>query len=134
MTLPDMVYIDPNMGVVNKPAGMLSVPGLGAGGQDCVAVHMQQRWPEMRVVHRLDMATSGLMLMARGAVVQRALSMAFARREVDKQYVAVVAGLVQGESGSIDLPLAADWPNRPRQQVDHERGKASLTHWQVFAA
>ena len=132
MMLPDVVYIDPNMGVVNKPAGMLSVPGLGAGGHDCVAVHMQQRWPDVLVVHRLDMATSGLMLMARGAAMQRALSMAFARREVAKQYVAVVAGWVQGESGSIDLPLAADWPNRPRQQVDQQRGKASLTHWQVL--
>jgi tRNA pseudouridine32 synthase/23S rRNA pseudouridine746 synthase len=85
------------------------------------------------VVHRLDMATSGLVVFGRGAAAQRALSIAFADRGVHKRYEAVVAGLVAHDSGEINLPLAADWPNRPRQQVDHATGKPSLTRWQVLA-
>jgi tRNA pseudouridine32 synthase/23S rRNA pseudouridine746 synthase len=85
------------------------------------------------VVHRLDMATSGLMLFARGVEAQRRLCCAFAAREVHKRYVAVVQGRLAGESGEIDLPLMADWPNRPRQKVDREHGKASLTRWRVIA-
>jgi tRNA pseudouridine32 synthase / 23S rRNA pseudouridine746 synthase len=91
-----------------------------------------ERWPDARVVHRLDMSTSGLMLFARGAAAQRALGRAFEAREVHKRYLAVVAGLVAADSGSIDAPLAADWPRRPRQRVDHASGRAALTHWRVI--
>ncbi len=92
-----------------------------------------QRWPALRIVHRLDQPTSGLVLFALDADTHRALSAAFEHRAVDKCYEALVHGAPDAETGSIDLPLAADWPNRPRQQVDRERGKPSLTHWRVRA-
>ncbi|MEY8875874.1 MAG: RluA family pseudouridine synthase, partial [Leptothrix sp. (in: b-proteobacteria)] len=96
---------------------------------DCVARRLQAQWPDALIVHRLDMSTSGLMVFARGLAAQRRLSQAFERREVDKTYVAVVAGQLEAASGSIDLPLGCDWPNRPRQQVDAVRGRPALTHW-----
>jgi tRNA pseudouridine32 synthase/23S rRNA pseudouridine746 synthase len=94
---------------------------------------VQAVWADARVVHRLDMATSGLMLFARGAAAQRRLGDAFAARLVHKGYVAIVGGLVDADVGEIDLPLAADWPRRPLQRVDHERGRPSLTRWRVLA-
>lgn len=123
--------------VVDKPAGLPAVPGRAAGLQDSVASRVQARWADARVVHRLDMATSGLMLLARGAAAQRGLAAAFAQRAVDKRYVAVVAGRVvpapDGGWAEIALPLAADWPARPRQKVDHDAGKPSLTRYRVLA-
>ncbi len=132
-----VLHLDADLIVVNKPAGLLSVPGRGADKQDCVVHRLQAGGhPEALIVHRLDMATSGLLLLARGAAAQRALSMAFEARQVGKRYVAVVQGLM-GEVGAdwqhIELPLAADWPNRPRQRVDHAQGKPSLTRWRVFS-
>jgi tRNA pseudouridine32 synthase/23S rRNA pseudouridine746 synthase len=122
--------------VVDKPSGLLSVPGRGAHLQDCVATRVQAEFADALIVHRLDMATSGLILMARGVAQQRALSFAFARREVDKRYVAVVAGLLPASPGDgwgeIDLALAADWPARPKQKVDAS-GKPSLTRYRVLA-
>jgi tRNA pseudouridine32 synthase/23S rRNA pseudouridine746 synthase len=126
-------YDDAALIVAVKPAGLLSVPGRGEQGRDCLAARVQARWPDARVVHRLDMATSGLMLFGRGAAAQRALSMAFERRQVHKRYVAVVAGLLAEDAGEIDLPLIADWPNRPLQRVDAASGKASLTRWRVLS-
>lgn len=117
----------------DKPAGLLSVPGRGPDKQDSLASRAQAAYPDARVVHRLDMATSGLLLMARGSDAQRALSLAFEQRRVDKRYTAVVAGqLVPGHTDwqVIDLPIAVDWPNRPRRTVDADHGQASLTHWQ----
>jgi tRNA pseudouridine32 synthase/23S rRNA pseudouridine746 synthase len=93
---------------------------------------VQAEVPDALVVHRLDMATSGLVLFARGPVLQRLLSQAFAERRVGKHYVAVVDGDVEGDAGTITLPLAADWPNRPRQRIDPAHGKPSVTHWQVL--
>jgi tRNA pseudouridine32 synthase / 23S rRNA pseudouridine746 synthase len=127
------VLVDDHLLVVDKPAGLLAVPGRGEAGRDCLASRVQRPFPDALVVHRLDMATSGLMLFGRGAAMQRALSIAFARREVGKRYVAVVDGIVDAAEGTIDAPLAADWPNRPRQQVDFERGKPSLTRWRRLA-
>jgi tRNA pseudouridine32 synthase/23S rRNA pseudouridine746 synthase len=98
-----------------------------------LAGRVQARWPDALVVHRLDMATSGLVLFGRGAAAQRALSIAFAERQVRKRYEAVVAGLPADDAGEITLPLAADWPNRPRQKVDAQAGKPSHTRWQVIA-
>jgi len=129
---PWLLHADAALLVVDKPAGLLAVPGRGADKADCVLARLLPHWPDAQVVHRLDMATSGLMIFARGAAPQRVLSAAFAAREVEKRYVAVVAGLVGGDSGTIDLPLAADWPNRPLQIVDADQGKPSLTHWQVL--
>ena len=128
-----VLHVDDTLLVVNKPAGLLSVPGLGAGLHDNLTTHLQALYSDARVVHRLDQATSGLMLFARGAAMQRLLSMAFEARQVQKDYVAVVSGQMEGDSGSIDLPLIADWPNRPRQRVDVHTGKPALTHWQVLA-
>ena len=119
--------------VVVKPAGLLSVPGRGEHLQDCVSSRVRSLFGDTLVVHRLDMATSGLMLLARGAAAQRTLSIAFAAREVHKRYVAVAAGRIEQDSGEIDLPLMADWPNRPKQKADREHGKPSLTHYRVLA-
>ncbi|WP_330893066.1 pseudouridine synthase [Ramlibacter alkalitolerans] len=128
-----LVYVDEHLLVLDKPAGLLAVPGRGEDKQDCLAARAQRLWPDALVVHRLDMATSGLFLMGRGLHVQRVLSRAFAERRVDKRYEAVVAGRVGAlhEEGVIDLPLAADWPNRPLQKIDREQGRPSTTHWRV---
>jgi tRNA pseudouridine32 synthase/23S rRNA pseudouridine746 synthase len=128
-----IVHADDTLVVIDKPAGLLAVPGRGAAKADCAAARVQQQYPDTRVVHRLDMATSGLMLFARGADAQRSLSRAFAAREVHKTYLAVVHGLLADDVGEITLPLGADWPQRPRQRVDALAGKPALTHWRVFA-
>jgi tRNA pseudouridine32 synthase / 23S rRNA pseudouridine746 synthase len=127
-----LLHEDETLLAFDKPAGLLCVAGRGADKQDCLATRAQARWPDALVVHRLDMATSGVVLMARGIDAQRRLGRAFAQREVDKLYVAVVDGLVAADSGTVDLPLAADWPNRPLQRVAHAHGKPSTTHWRVL--
>jgi tRNA pseudouridine32 synthase / 23S rRNA pseudouridine746 synthase len=127
------LYEDESLVAIDKPAGLLSVPGRGEANRDCVAARVQVEMPDALVVHRLDQATSGVMLFGRGAASQRALSIAFAERRVAKRYEAVVQGLVNDNEGEIDLPLATDWPNRPRQKVDHEQGKPSLTRWRVLS-
>ena len=130
-----MVYADDTLLVVDKPSGLLAVPGRGADKQDCLAARVQVRYPDALVVHRLDMATSGLMVMARGPAAQRALSKAFAAREVTKRYIALVAGRLEAPAdgwGTIDLPIIVDWPNRPLRIVDHQSGKPSLTRWRVL--
>jgi tRNA pseudouridine32 synthase/23S rRNA pseudouridine746 synthase len=123
----------PGWVAADKPAGLPTVPGRPVELHDCLWMRVQQAVPDALVVHRLDMATSGLVLFARGAAMQRLLSLAFEQRRVAKRYVALVEGEVAGEAGTIDLPLAADWPNRPRQTVDTTRGKPSVTHWRVLA-
>jgi len=130
-----VLHADAALLVFNKPAGLLSVPGRGADKQDCLSARVQRHYADALVVHRLDMATSGLLLMARGAAMQRTLSLAFAGRQVHKRYVALVAGHVAAPAqdwGTIDLPILADWPRRPLQIVD-PRGKPSLTRWRVLA-
>ena len=129
----ELVHEDAHLLVVAKPAGLLAVPGRGEAGLENLAARVKARWPEALVVHRLDQATSGLMLFARGAAMQRALSALFRERRVRKRYEAWVHGRVAGDGGSIALPLAVDWPRRPRQQVDLLRGKPSLTRWRVLA-
>ena len=128
-----VVHVDASLLVVCKPAGLLSVPGRGADKQDCVSARIQALYSDALVVHRLDMATSGLMLFARGAEVQRRLSTAFEARAISKRYVAVVQGCVALDAGDIDLPLLTDWPNRPLQKVDLANGKPSLTRYTVLA-
>jgi tRNA pseudouridine32 synthase / 23S rRNA pseudouridine746 synthase len=127
------LHVDVSLLVVCKPAGLLSVPGRGADKQDCVAARVQAAYSDALVVHRLDMATSGLMLFARGAQVQRELSMAFEQRAVHKRYTAVVDGNVSNNEAEIDFPLLTDWPNRPLQKVDAENGKPSLTRYTVLS-
>lgn len=125
--LPHILFADDALLIIDKPAGLLSVPGRGPGHADSLAGRIQAEYPDARIVHRLDMATSGLLVMARGLEMERRLSIAFQQRQVDKRYVAVVAGHPQPEQGEISLPLITDWPNRPRQKVDLETGKPSLT-------
>lgn len=128
-----ILHADAALLVLNKPSGLLSVPGRGEDKQDCLASRIQAIYPDALNVHRLDMETSGLIIMARGKAAQRTLSLAFEQRRVDKRYLAVVAGHPVAESGEINLPLICDWPNRPRQKVDFLRGKPSLTRYQVLA-
>lgn len=137
-----VVWADDHLVVLDKPAGLLSVPGKGPAGADCLSARVQAVWPDAQVVHRLDMATSGLIIMARGAAMQRALSMAFAQRRTVKRYEAVVLGhlpdsATTGQADAdgwhtIDLPLIVDWPNRPRSKVCHATGKPSVTRWRVL--
>lgn len=131
--LPRLIWLDEQLLVIDKPSGLLSVPGRGEANADCALARLQTHHPEARVVHRLDMGTSGLLVFGRGLAAQRALSMAFEQRRTTKRYVAVVAGHVCEDRGSIDLPLICDWPNRPRQKVDFDQGKPSLTHWEVLS-
>ena len=129
----EILYCDAALLVVNKPAGLLAVPGRGEGKQDCLSKRIQAEFPDALVVHRLDMHTSGVLVLARGKEMQRRLSKQFAERQVDKRYVALVAGRLPAASGEIDLPLSADWPRRPRQKVDPLAGKPSLTRYQVLS-
>jgi tRNA pseudouridine32 synthase/23S rRNA pseudouridine746 synthase len=131
-----VVHADSALLVLDKPAGLLSVPGRGADKQDCLSLRVQRQYPDALVVHRLDMATSGLMLMARGVAAQRVLSQAFADRTVKKRYVAIVDGLLAASDsnwGVINLPIMVDWPNRPRRVIEHQLGKPSVTHWRVLS-
>jgi len=134
--MPDLplLHLDAHLLVLSKPAGLLAVPGRGPDKQDCLSARVQAAYPEALVVHRLDMATSGLMLMARSLQVQRALAAAFEARQVRKRYQALVHGQLplSNDWQEIRLPLAADWPRRPLQRVDAEHGKPSLTRWQAL--
>jgi tRNA pseudouridine32 synthase/23S rRNA pseudouridine746 synthase len=128
----ELVHIDDSLLVANKPAGLLAVPGRGPDKQDCLVARVQAAFPDALTVHRLDMATSGLILFARGAQMQGQLSRMFRERLIEKRYVALVAGKIAPEIGEIALPLIADWPNRPRQKVDHDIGKPSLTRYRLL--
>jgi len=135
LSLIEPLYVDDTLLVVDKPSGLLAVPGRGADKQDCLSARVQTHYADALIVHRLDMATSGLMVLARGPAAQRALSMAFAAREVNKRYLAVVAGRLEAPTeawGVIDLPIIADWPNRPLRIIDHQQGKPSVTRWRVL--
>lgn len=133
-----VVRLDPRRRfvVVDKPAGMLSVPGKGAEKQDCAAARVRAAFPDASgplVVHRLDMDTSGLLVFGLDEESQRRLSRQFEMRRVEKAYTALVAGVPGAESGVIDLPMRPDIDNRPVQIVDHERGRPALTRWRVEA-
>ncbi len=131
-----VVYLDDAIVVLDKPPGLLSVPGRGPDKQDCLSQRVQAEYADALVVHRLDMATSGLIVMARGLQAQRTLSEAFANRQVNKRYEAVVHGAVEAPSGNdwrtIDLPIGVDWPNRPRRKIDPQAGKSSQTRVQLL--
>ena len=131
-----VLYADEALLVLDKPAGLLSVPGRGEDKQDCLSARAQSLYPDALIVHRLDMATSGLMVLARGLSAQRSLNAAFAERRVTKRYVAVVDGILGPPPdtwGLINLPILVDWPNRPRRMIDHEQGKPSTTRWRVLS-
>ncbi len=131
-----IVHCDDALIVAEKPAGLPAVPGRTSELKDCVASRVQAAWPDALLVHRLDMATSGLMVMARGLSAQQALGHAFERRQVEKHYLAIVAGLLPapaGQWGEINAPIGADWPDRPRRMIDFAKGKAALTRYRVLA-
>ena len=128
----ELLYHDDTLLVLNKPSELLSVPGRGEERYDSLQIRVQAVFPDALIVHRLDMSTSGIMIMARGKEMQRSLNKAFASRDVYKKYIAVVDGIVESTHGSVDLPLITDWPNRPKQKVDYQLGKPSLTHYAVL--
>ena len=128
-----VLHVDDTLLVLDKPAGLLCVPGRGALAFDALSLRAQAHFSDALIVHRLDMVTSGLVLMARGKATQRLLSAAFERRRVEKHYLAVVDGLLEADAGTITMPLSADWEHRPLQAVDWARGKPSVTHYRVLA-
>ena len=128
-----LLYADSSLLVANKPSRLLSVPGRGAEKQDCLIRRVQTEYPDALIVHRLDYDTSGLLVLARGKAMHRALSILFQERQVEKRYVAVVDGRMDNEAGEVNLPLIVDWPNRPRHIVDFSMGKPSLTLYRVLA-
>jgi len=129
------LFIHDELLLINKPGGLLSVPGRGPDKQDCAIHRVQQQYPEALIVHRLDQATSGLLLLARGPTAQRRLSLAFAERRVHKRYEALLQGDLETQASewqTVDLPLLTDWPNRPRQMIDHDNGKPSQTRYRLL--
>lgn len=130
--MPQILYNNNGLLVVCKPAGLLSQPGRRAEKWDSVITRLKPQFPEAVVVHRLDEPTSGLMMLALGQKMSSGLSRAFRERLVHKRYEAIIDGIMSADQGSIDFPLIADWPNRPRQKIDFETGKPSLTHFQVM--
>jgi tRNA pseudouridine32 synthase/23S rRNA pseudouridine746 synthase len=133
MTMPiDVIYSDPHLLLVNKPSGLLSVPGRGEDKQDCVVKRVQEDYPTARIVHRLDCATSGLMVLALDAASHRELSRQFHDRETEKHYIARVYGHLEEMHGEVEHPLRCDWDNRPKQIVDPIQGKSAKTLWQVL--
>lgn len=127
-----MLYEDHEIVVVNKPSGLLSVPGRGEHLADCLLSRVQVAFPTALLVHRLDRDTSGVMVFGQTPHAQRNLSMQFEKRTTKKTYVARVDGHLDPKTGTVDLPLIVDWPNRPLQMVDHENGKPAVTDWRVL--
>jgi len=128
----NIIYLDEYIIVLNKPPGLLSVPGRGEDKQDCLVSRVLMEYPMALIVHRLDMSTSGIIVLALNQKIQRLLNALFAARAIDKKYIAVVDGIIEMLNGEINKPLICDWPNRPKQIVDENHGKASLTHFNVI--
>ncbi|MGR3270106.1 RluA family pseudouridine synthase [Thalassococcus profundi] len=130
----DVLHEDMQLLVVQKPAGLLSVPGKGPDLADCLLSRLQAAFPTVLLVHRLDRDTSGVMVFALTPHAQRHLGLQFEKRSVKKIYMARVAGRLVPKTGTVDLPLCVDWPNRPLQKVDHETGRPAVTDWRVMKA
>ena len=129
----DILYQDEFFLALNKPAGLLSVPGNTEQKKDSFITRVQKEFPDALAVHRLDMCTSGVMLIALGKESHRQLSMMFEQRKMKKHYIAIVDGKPEQSTGEINLPLITDWPNRPKQKVDHETGKPSCTKYKILS-
>lgn len=127
-----ILYQDEYIMVVNKPSGLLSVPGRALEHKDSVMTRIQRDFPQAESVHRLDMATSGVIAVAMTKAAERELKRQFREREPKKSYIARVWGHLEQDEGVIDLPLICDWPNRPKQKVCFETGKAAQTEYQVL--
>lgn len=130
----DILHEDHEILAVNKPAGLLSVPGKGAELADCLIARLEAAYPQVLLVHRLDRDTSGVMVFGLTPHAQRHLGLQFEKRQTKKTYLARVAGRLEPKTGTVDLPLIVDWPNRPLQKVDHEAGKPAVTDWRVMKA
>ena len=128
----DILHIDEEILIINKPSGLLTVAGRPEAHADCLEARVKELHPQALIVHRLDMDTSGVMVMAMNPKSHRILGLQFEKRKTKKTYIARVWGNIERDEGAIDLPLICDWPNRPKQMVDHERGKPSQTHWRVL--
>lgn len=126
-----VLHHDHELLLVDKPSGLLSVPGKGEHLADCLIERVLAVFPDALLVHRLDRDTSGVMVFAMTRHAQRHLNLQFEKRQVKKTYVARVFGRIEERQGTVDLPLIVDWPNRPLQHVDHENGKPSVTDWKV---
>lgn len=129
-----ILHEDHEVLLVDKPSGLLSVPGKGDHLADCLMARVQAVFPTALLVHRLDRDTSGVMIFALTPHAQRHLGLQFEKRQTKKTYVARVWGEMAEKTGTVDLPLIVDWPNRPRQMVDHENGKPAVTDWRVMRA
>lgn len=127
-----VLHVDEDVLVLLKPGGLLSVPGKPAEHADCLEARAQKLYPGAMTVHRLDRETSGIVVMGLNRRAHAHISLQFEKRRTGKSYVARVWGRVEGERGHIDLPIACDWPNRPKQMVDHERGRSAQTGWEVI--
>ena len=128
-----IIYEDKHLIAIDKPAGLLSVPGRGADLQDCALLRVQRHVPSALLVHRLDEATSGLLLFALSPAVQKSLSAAFEARQVQKTYLAWVHGKQMPIQGVIDAPIAVDWPHRPMRKIDRVTGQSATTHYQTLS-
>ena len=128
----EIVHADHEILVVNKPSGLLSVPGKGPELADCLITRLQAIYPEVLLVHRLDRDTSGAMVFGLTPHAQRHLGKQFEKRTTKKTYVARVHGQVEHKTGTVDQPIGVDWPNRPLQMIDYENGRAAQTDWRVM--
>jgi tRNA pseudouridine32 synthase/23S rRNA pseudouridine746 synthase len=129
---PRILHADHEILVVDKPAGLLSVPGRGEDRADCLINRLRGAFPTVLLVHRLDLDTSGVMVFGLTPHAQRHLGLQFEHRQTKKHYVARLWGTLEPKQGRVDLPLCVDWPNRPRQHVDHENGRPAQTDWRVM--
>ncbi len=127
-----ILYADADLLLVRKPDLLLSVPGRHPLNKDCLVTRLQRDYPTASIVHRLDLDTSGIMVIPLNRAAHAHISRQFQRREVDKAYHAVVYGDVGPDAGEIDLPIACDWANRPRQLICHQRGRDALTRFEVL--
>lgn len=128
----NILFSDDDIIIVDKAPGLLSVPGRGAEKLDSVSHRLSLQFEEVHIVHRLDMATSGIMVFARNKEALRNLQQQFQHRKTEKSYQAIVAGRLTPSQGAINLPMRCDWPNRPKQMVCYEFGKKSLTRWRIM--
>lgn len=129
---PDILFADDHILIVNKPAGLLTVPGKTEDLADCLESRLQANFPSARIVHRLDADTSGIMVLGLTAKAHAALGLQFEKRQTGKTYIARIWGRPGADRGEIDLPMRADWPSRPRQMIDHEQGRKAITGWRIL--
>jgi len=130
----DILFQDEYLIALNKPSGLLSVPGRGDDKKDCMLSRLQLEFPESLVVHRLDMPTSGIILFSLNKETQKKMGILFEKKKINKQYIAKVHGILKEKKGIINQPLITDWINRPRQKIDYKKGKISQTKFTLMSS